>query len=226
MLKAVIFDMDGTLISTEEFHKQSAISAIQSFGILEEIDEAKVKRATTRSSGTTNQRSMEIILEEFGLDIPVKELMKRKAEELMKIYQSEKNFALIDGVKELIEALHAEGYPMAVASSSPHEEILYITERFGIDRYFDLLFSGEFVERSKPEPDIFLATAKKLSVQPQHCLVFEDSQNGVQAARSAGMFTVGYNNPQTPHYDLRQADLQINSFQEINPQILREKFNF
>lgn len=223
MLQGIIFDMDGTLISTEEFHKLSAMAALQHFYPNITIDKDRAKKATTRSAGTTNRRSMEIILEEFELKLSVEELMKQKSTELMKLYQSTSDFCLIDGVRELIITLHEEEYPLAVASSSPYEEIVYITERFQIRQYFDLLFSGDFVKNSKPAPDIFLETANKIHLPPQNVLVFEDSANGVKAAKAAGMFTVGYNNPQTPHYDLGNADLQINSYYEVTPEILREK---
>ncbi|MDO4719864.1 MAG: HAD family phosphatase [Peptostreptococcaceae bacterium] len=216
MFQAVIFDMDGTLISTEKDHETAAVRALKHFGVPEVRDDRLLERIAVRASGTTNQRTMQIIIEELNLDLSSDMLVRQKSAELRKIYESKTDWGLNPGVASLIENLYRLGLRMAVASSSPYDEILYLTERFGICKYFDLLFSGDFVPRSKPEPDIFLETARKLDVKPSHCLVFEDSKNGVEAAKAAGMFTVGYNNPQTPSYDLSRADLQIDDYRRFD----------
>ncbi|MDI3311034.1 MAG: HAD-IA family hydrolase, partial [Thermoanaerobacterium sp.] len=105
---------------------------------------------------------------------------------------------------------------LAVASSSPIEVIKLVVKRLKLESYFDELVSGDFVKRSKPHPDIFLYAAEKLLVEPERCLVIEDSNKGVLAAKSAGMKVVGFINPNSGNQDINMADMVIRSFSELN----------
>ena len=96
--------------------------------------------------------------------------------------------------------------PIAIASSSPRLFIEAVVEKIGIQQYFTIIVSGEEVERSKPEPDIFLKAARLLNVNPFECLVVEDSKSGTIAAKKAGMKCIGYLNLNSGEQDLSQAD--------------------
>jgi beta-phosphoglucomutase len=93
----------------------------------------------------------------------------------------------LPGARELLTALHAAGYRQALGSSAPVANIQAIIELLGIDPVLDGFISGEHVTHGKPAPDVFLAGAKLLGVDPAHCLVVEDAPAGLQAARAGGM---------------------------------------
>lgn len=83
------------------------------------------------------------------------------------------------------------------------------------------IISGEEVKRGKPDPEIFITTAKRIGVNPESCLVIEDAENGVKAAKAAGMKCIGYKNMDSGNQDLSEADLVINNFSELNLDILK-----
>jgi HAD superfamily hydrolase (TIGR01509 family) len=122
----------------------------------------------------------------------------------------------IEGVDELVKELYSKKMRLAVASSSPIEVIKLVVKRLKLESYFDELVSGDFVKRSKPYPDIFLYASEKLNVVPEKCIVIEDSNNGVMAAKSAGMKVVGFINPNSGNQDINMADVVIRSFSELN----------
>ena len=106
---------------------------------------------------------------------------------------------------------------MAIASSSSPELIREVIRRLGIAKYFRELVSGDEVARPKPNPDVYLTAAKKIGADPSECVVLEDSHNGVLAAKSAGMFCIGFRSPHSGNQDLSTADIIVNSIRDIDP---------
>ncbi|MFT7161627.1 MAG: HAD superfamily hydrolase (TIGR01509 family), partial [Bacteroidia bacterium] len=121
----------------------------------------------------------------------------------------------VPGVIELIKRLHEIEIPMIVASSAIRENIEVVTDRFGITKYFQGYVSGQDVERTKPNPDIFLKAAEKLNIEPENCLVIEDAKHGVEAAKAANMFCIGYRNLNSGDQDLSKADMIVDKIDEI-----------
>ena len=104
----------------------------------------------------------------------------------------------------------------AVASSTTKPIIEVILKKLKLYDLFNIIISGDEVENGKPAPDIFLQAAARLSVKPLECVVVEDSYNGVKAAKSAGMYCLGYHNPNSGCQNISDADKIINSFANIN----------
>jgi HAD superfamily hydrolase (TIGR01509 family) len=122
----------------------------------------------------------------------------------------------ISGIVELLEEIKTMHIPIAIASSSPKLFIEAIVQKIGIEQYFAIMLSGEEVEHSKPEPDIFLKVAGLLKVNPSECLVVEDSKSGTIAAKKAGMKCIGYQNFNSGNQDLSNADFIVNAITEID----------
>ncbi|MGC9356107.1 MAG: HAD family hydrolase, partial [Mariniphaga sp.] len=120
------------------------------------------------------------------------------------------------GVEQLIRKLKEKGISLALASSSYPDVIEIILQKTGLKKYFDSVVSSQMAGASKPEPDIFLFTAKKLGVAPEKCIVIEDSTNGIAAAKSAGMYCVAFAGPGSELQDQNQADLIVADFGEID----------
>ena len=211
MLKAVIFDMDGVIIDSEPTHLKLEIESYKKLGI--EVTEDEHHSFV----GSTSRFMWEVLKNKFKLNQTLEELIENERGIYFKYLNSnECDINLIDGVKELIENLHDNGVKLAIASSSPLNVIEVIANKFQIGKYFEVFVTGDYVKRSKPEPDIFLFAAEKMGVSPENCIVIEDSNNGVRAAKKAGMKCVGINSDAEGRQDISTADIVINSFKEVN----------
>jgi HAD superfamily hydrolase (TIGR01509 family) len=211
MLKAVIFDMDGVIIDSEPTHMKLENEAYKKLGIDVSTDEHH------SFVGTTSYYMWEVLKNRYKLDKSLEELVDYDRNIYFKYLVSDEcEMILIDGVKELIKALHENGVKLAIASSSPLNVIEAIAKKFKIEQYFEAFVTGDFVKNSKPEPDIFVFASEKLGVSPRNCVVIEDSHNGVLAAKKAGMKCVGINSDPEGSQDISMADLVINNFKEVN----------
>lgn len=174
MIRAVIFDMDGTLYDTEVVYGMAWTDAgltheqyLQMIGRSQNVNDAK--------------------LAEWGMD-PVSVRSKRNA--FITQWLGQHGLPVKSGAEKTLQWLKKQGIPAAVATSSP----LTVAEKYlvasGFTAYFDKVLSGYMLEHSKPDPDIFLMAAEELGYDPSECMVVEDSYNGVRAGHSAGMLTV------------------------------------
>jgi HAD superfamily hydrolase (TIGR01509 family) len=211
MLKAVIFDMDGVIIDSEPTHMKLENEAYKKLGIDVSTDEHH------SFVGTTSYYMWEVLKNKYNLNQTLEELVDYDRNIYFKYLVSDEcEIILIDGVKELIKNLYENGVKLAIASSSPLNVIEAIAKKFKIEQYFEAFVTGDFVKKSKPEPDIFIYASEKLGVSPRNCVVIEDSHNGVLAAKKAGMKCVGINSDPEGSQDISMADLVINSFKEVN----------
>lgn len=209
MLKAVIFDMDGVLVDSEPIHFEVDKRVLKKCGFI-------VKNEVLNPYvGVTNPEMWKDLKEKYNLILSVEELLKIQTELKIEVL-NEKKIDAIDGIKELLNELKQNKISTAVASSSPRSFIDAILEKIGITKYFNVVLSGEEVQRGKPNPDIFLKTAEMLGFNPKECVVIEDSTNGVKAALSAGMKCIGFINLNSGSQDLSSASTVVDSIRKIN----------
>lgn len=209
MIKAVIFDMDGVIVDSEPSHKKVFEKILKNLNL--EISEEEYLSFI----GTSNTHMWTILKKNYDLKETIEELVSNQIKENIEDFRRS-NEKPIPGIVDLLKKLKNNDISTAVASSSPTEGIKLVLEKFRIEDYFDNILSGENLKRGKPAPDIFLMTANKLNVEPKHCVVIEDSENGVKAARSAGMRCIGFQNKNSGNQDLSNADIIVNSIEEIN----------
>jgi HAD superfamily hydrolase (TIGR01509 family) len=152
----------------------------------------------------------------YNLNKTVNELVDEVRGIYLDHIQLKENVNAIDGVIPLIKDLHNRGIKMVVASSSPVSWIEKIIGTLEIREYFQELISGDFVEDSKPAPDIFLYALDKLNVKKEEAIVIEDSENGVKAANNAGIKVIGYEGDETSNQNLSHADMVIKDFNELD----------
>jgi beta-phosphoglucomutase family hydrolase len=209
-LKAVIFDMDGVIIDSEPAHHEVCKKMFRELDI-NMTDEEYL----TRYIGTSNTDMWGMIKEKYLIQESIQELVIRQTEGCLKQLK-ESNEVPIHGVRELLEELRDKRIKIGLASSSAMETINVILDKFNISSYFSAVVSGENLEKSKPDPTIFLVAAKLLSVNPNECLVIEDSSHGVTAAKKAGMKCIGFRNPNSGSQDISHADLIVDSIQSID----------
>lgn len=180
---AVIFDMDGVLLDSEAIALRVFEECCQACGLPFE------KSVYTSIIGTNAAKTREIFLAHYGDDFPFDRL-DRCWEARYNQEALEKAVPLKPGVKWLLDRLRSAALPLGVATSTDRKKAFRKLEMAGIIQSFDAIVTGEQVEKSKPEPEIYLEAAKRLKVNPGDCLAIEDSENGVRAAFRADMTVI------------------------------------
>ncbi|WP_149096374.1 HAD family hydrolase [Paenibacillus terrae] len=206
-VKAVIFDMDGVLVDSEPIYFEIERSSFAHFGA------SMTEKEHHTYVGVTLESMWRQVLDRHQLTNTVEEALSYHRKNVMQTMVAHESLVAIDGLERWLDWLQDREIPVAVASSSPRELIDLIMEKTGLGRYFDIRITGEEVSQGKPAPDIFLYAAEQLGIAPAHCIVIEDSRNGVQAAKSAGM--LGFHNPGSGRQDLSRADRRIISYDDL-----------
>lgn len=183
IVKAVIFDQDGLMFDTERVSAKAWGMAGAEFHM--HLEESFLK--TIR--GTNYEDAKKRFLAAFGNQVDFDRFRARKNEYYEKMLR-EQGVPVKPGLKELLSYLKEQGCPAAVGSASRLSYTERNLEETGIRTYFDCLVTGDMVSRAKPDPEIFLKAAVLLGEKPQHCLVLEDSLNGVEAGLAGGFVTV------------------------------------
>ncbi len=209
MLKAIIFDMDGVIIDSEPQHAKAAVLALEKYNISIQIEYAY------NFIGTSTPVMCRTMIEDFNLSITIEELAKANEEAKETLFQTE-GYPVIPHITDLMWDLHKNGMKLIIASSSSAAAIASVMNSLGINEIFDGYISGMNMKHPKPAPDIFLAAAKQLGVEPVECLVIEDSCHGVTAAAAAGITSIGFVNPNSGNQDLSKAAMLVEGFEEVD----------
>lgn len=180
--QAVAFDLDGLLFNTEVLHQQVGAKILERRGC-QWSDELR-----DTIMGRQGQVALAMMIDWHKLDATVEELAA-EAEELFPPLL-ERHLDLMPGARELLAALETAGTPKAVTTSSGRAFTVHVLSRFDLVRRFAFLLTAEDITRSKPDPEIYLAAARRFGVGPQRLLVLEDSHNGCRSATSAGAIAV------------------------------------
>lgn len=213
MIDAVVFDLDGVVVDSEQ--------------VWDEVREGLARRRGGRWSeqaqadmmGMSSTEWSRYLHEVVGLPEPPEEI-NREVVRLMLARYSER-LPLIDGAVAAVKRL-AASWPLGVASSSNRELIDRVLEVSGLAPYFKATVSSEEVERGKPAPDVYLEAARRLSVEPSRGAAIEDSANGIRSAHAAGMHVVAIPNRAFPPPDdaLALADVVLKSIGELRPETI------
>ena len=203
---AVIFDLDGTMVDNMSFH----LKAWQEF-LLRHGKRISSNDYTKDISGRTNY----VILRHYFGELPKEEVraMGREKETLYRGLYAGK-ITPIEGLLEFLKRLEVLNKKVAVATSAPKANCSFVLDGLGLGSYFPVVVNGDEILQSKPAPDIYIETAKRMGAEPSRCIVFEDSPIGFQAAQSAGMHVIALT---TSHeaVELPDAIGNVSSFNEI-----------
>jgi len=188
LIRLFIFDLDGVITETAEYHYQ----AWRMVAVEENLQFSTKQNLFLK--GLPRIASMEKILELNNIsnwsNEKIVDVADRKNRFYKKLLETELHHSDVsEGAISLLETIKSKGYPVAIASSSKNAS--YIMTKLNLLQYFDLIADGNLEINMKPYPDIFLHVANKLDIAPADCIVFEDSQSGIDAAKCARMLTVG-----------------------------------
>lgn len=194
----VIFDMDGVIFDTERIYLETWTSIFDKYGY------KMSKEVYTSVMGVGRKNVIKTFKEKYGEDLPIEKMYKEKDEKLLKKIEAG-NIPVKRGTYELLDYLKNNNYKIALATSAKRERVEKHLDDANIKAMFNAIVCGDEVERAKPNPDIFLKAAKKLSVEKNKCIVIEDSPSGVKAGYKAGMKVV--NIP-----DLKECDSDMKKY--------------
>ncbi len=208
MLRGLLFDMNGVLVDDMGFHERAWLAFAARHGKTLTLDEFRQKL-----SGRSNRDN---IVYMFGDSL---------SEEQMHAYQAEKeeayraafrlHLATLPGLDDLLDGARAAGLRMAVATSAPPQNIVFVLDGLDLRRRFDAVVGEAEVKRSKPDPEIYLAAAARLELEPGECIVFEDSLAGIASGRAAGMPVIGVTTTHRAE-DLRDCALVVDDFRGLS----------
>ncbi|OJR79437.1 ABC transporter ATP-binding protein, partial [Escherichia coli] len=211
MIKPVIFDMDGVIVDIAPVHRYAYHSHFKELGI--EVSEYVYNSFTGHSTKNTYERIKEI----YGVEGNIPDMVLRKRALFNESFDTKPDLELIDGVRDLIEGLHAKGIELIVGSSASKSTIDRVFTRFGLYPFFTHIVSGEDLPKSKPDPAIFLKAASLAKYSDKEdCIVIEDSTNGIKAANAAGIKVIGYKSANSKQQDYTGANYIVHDFTTID----------
>lgn len=204
--KGIIFDLDGVICSTDEYHYQAWKAMADTIGV--PFD----RTINNRLRGVSRMESLDIILEKTSqvyTETQKNELATQKNEIYKKLLSNMTQEDLRDEVKNTLDALRARGLLLAIGSSSKNAP--FILKQLGLDGYFDAVSDGNNIVRSKPNPEVFLKAAQMLGLTPADCLVVEDAVSGAEAGHAGNMQVACVGDAAVA----RVGDYNMHSFSEL-----------
>lgn len=203
--RAVLWDLDGTLVDSGDYHWRSWRETMRAEGIELTYDQF------LESFGQRNDR---ILATWLGVDADPARIVRigDAKEALYRALARRHGLVVLPGAREWVRRLHEHGWRQAIASSAPRANVEVMIEAVGIGDLIDAFVSAEDVANGKPDPEVFLTAASRVEAAPAHCVVVEDAAAGIEAARRAGMRSVGVNST-----SVLAADVFVRSLLDLPP---------
>lgn len=205
-VEIVIFDLDGVIVSTDELHYQAWKKVADQENIFFD------RTINHKLRGVSRKESLEIILEKATKiynDTEKEDLMKRKNQIYIDSLNTLSKKDILEGVMETLQKLKENNILIAIGSSSKNAKI--ILEKIGLNNTFDFISDGNNITRSKPYPDVFKYVSDNLKINPENCLVVEDAESGIDAAKAAQMIAAGISNASRYH----RCDISLENMTDL-----------
>lgn len=188
--KAIIFDMDGVIVNSLDFWKNTEKKMLLNFGIDKDLSNYKI----TESMST--KEAINYWLNKYPqYDVTIENIEEFVITEMINLIQS--NDCINEEIQSLIQELNAQSYLLGLATNSPKKIMEVVLEKSGLQSVFNAIVTADDVKQVKPNPEIYLETMKRLNIDPNECLVIEDSEYGIQAAKNAGIDVCIYKSKKT-----------------------------
>ena len=215
MIDAVVFDLDGVILQTEELWNQVREAFTRERG------GDWTESAQAEMMGMSSTEWSRYLHDALGVPGPPEEISREVVRCMAERY--DESLPLLDGAVEAVKRV-ADRWPVGLASSSNRQLIDLALELSGLLPYFRVTVSSEEVERGKPAPDVYLEAARRVGVEPSRCAAIEDSASGIRSAHAAGMLVVAIPNPDfpPPAEVVALAAVTLSSIRELEPETVRE----
>lgn len=217
-LKAVLFDMDGVIVDTEPLHRKAYFKTFSDLNI--NVSE----EFYTSLTGTSTKKATNMIKAEFHLNVSPEEIAATKRKYFKHYFDTDPDFDLLPGVRDLIISYHERGIKLVLASSASMNTINWVFDKFNIGKYFMGKISGADLEESKPNPEIFIKAAEIAGEQKENCMVIEDSTNGIIAAYRAGIFCAAYKSEHSKMQKYDLANILVSNFSDLENSKIQQFF--
>jgi HAD superfamily hydrolase (TIGR01509 family) len=208
-IKALVFDFDGLILDTEGPVYQSWRELFQSYGYDLTLDDWQI--CIGSAEGTAS--FFDNLADKLGNPLDMETEAPKRLERELELIATQ---PILPGVNEYIQRAAELGLIMGVASSSPCKWVLGHLQERGLRKHFECVLAADDVGITKPDPDLYLTALDCLGVSSQEAIAFEDSPNGVLAAKRAGLYCVAVPNPLTRQLRIEEADLQLESLEEMS----------
>lgn len=208
----IIFDLDGVICSTDEYHYLAWKKLAEKLGIKD-----FTKKDNERQRGVSRMESLEVVLEKTDKKFTQEEkvaLATEKNEYYKQMLAQMSKKDLADDVKDTLDAIKAKGIRIAIGSSSKNAK--FILSRIGLSDYFDAISDGENITRTKPDPQVFTMAAEFLGLDPSRCLVVEDAEAGIMAGKTGGFDTAAIGSATKCPY----ATYRLSTFSDLKAIVL------
>jgi len=210
MIRGLIFDFDGLILDTEGPVYQSWVELFQDHGAELQFD---VWASIIGTSNIEHFNPFNLLEENTGQSLDRETLAPLRLERELELCHAQ---PIRPGVVDTIMRAKGMDLKMGIASSSNRDWVVGHLSRLGLVHNFDVVHTSDDVERTKPDPSLYLLALASLGLQPGEAIVFEDSPNGVTAAKSAGIFVVAVPNDLTRKLSLDHADLKLHSLADLS----------
>ncbi len=201
-MKAVVFDMDGVLFDTEKLCMDSWTHVAKKQGIKD------VEKVFEKCIGLNANDTKALIMDYYGQEFPYDEF-RAQASEWFWEYIRKWGLPVKSGVKKILPFLQKAGYSIGLASSSRYESVISHLKQAEIIDYFSVIVTGDMIEHSKPQPDIYQLACWKLNVEPQDAYAIEDSPNGIRSASAAGMKAIMVPDMVQPDEEMKELSFLV-----------------
>lgn len=210
-IRAILWDLDGVLIDSELGYFYSVGDMVRSLGYpYGEKEFAKVTGSSYKN-----------IAETLALPEPPEKIRSLYLDALMNSVK-ENVTSLIKGATDFLDRFQAMGLKMAIGSSSPWKLVDFVVQKFKLERWMDVIVTGNDAPNGKPSPEIYLKCAANLGVEPTECIVIEDSVNGILSGKNANMYVCAYTSTNYHDLDLSIADIAISEYSDDSFRLLED----
>lgn len=213
-IKALLFDLDGTLIDSEKFHFDCWNEFLHPFGVTLEL-----KDWLTNYAGIPLPQNAKTLIERYKIDTDLAGFIARREQLTYEGFKT-KDIALMPFALEFIQFFYEKGLTLAVVTASPRVDVDAVFERNGLAKYFKVFITRTDVSKSKPDPESYQVCVERLGLQKDECLVFEDTVNGVKSAMAAGITCYAIQSNVRAHLKLKIANELFLSFANARKFIL------
>jgi len=210
MIKAIIYDMDDLMVNSDGLHDEATLLTLRQAGYDLPVMSEDIRRD---SLGRRVIDILQSMIEQFHWPTTAEELDRQRQPIFLNLVRAK--LQAMPGLHESLKLFKDAGYKIALASSGVREYIEIVLDKFKVREYFDVIVAGDEVVSGKPDPEIYTQAVTKLGLKPYECLVLEDADHGIQAAKAAGCKCIAIKNPYTASQTHAGADLVLNSLNEI-----------